>query len=317
MEDPARLLIVLSAIYAALSITYPDTKLGSAGISQLYVVLLMLNGAFALEQFLSTVLEWYRREVAPKTASKLDDEMIPVLEKIAKFVIYVFALVMMLGNLGIEITPLLAGLGIASLAVAIAIQDSLGNFFAGVNIAVDRPLRKDDYISTDAGVEGVVQEIGWRSTKILTTQNNIVVIPNTKLSQSTITNYYRPDEMVLYPGTVGVSYGADVDHVTRAIRSAILNAAGKCSLIDPAIEPAVRLDSFGDFALNFRYLFGLKDYRRRLDAADAVNRAIFQEFQKEGIEIPFPTRTLYTFQKAGQQKEGEKQEEKKKGKEKK
>ncbi len=293
MEHPSLLLVLLSAVFASLALTYPETKAGTAGLSHLYVVALMFNAAFALERLVTTLLDWYRKEIAPKTETKFDDEMVPVLEKTEKFVIYVFAFVLMLSNLGIEITPLLAGLGIASLAVALALQDSLGNFFAGVNIAVDRPLRKEDYISTDGGVEGVVQEIGWRSTKILTNQNNMVIIPNTKLAASTVINYYKPDETVLYPCTVGISYDDDVERASQAIRAAIAKAAEKYDQIDGRVEPVIRLDSFGDFSINFRFLVPLKDYRFHLNAADAVYRAIFYEFKGEGITIPYPTRTLY------------------------
>ncbi len=253
----------------------------------------MLVAAFALDRGLSTVIKWYKKEVAPKTESRLDDELIPIIEKVLRIFIYVVALMMVLGNLGIEITPLLAGLGIASLAVALALQDSLGNFFAGVNISVDRPLRKDDFIATDLGVEGMVQEIGWRSTKLLTLQNNHVIIPNTKLAQSVITNYYKPDETIIQSGTIGVAYNEDAEHVSSVIRAAILSASEKSQHIVKSYEPIVRLDSFGDFAINFKFFYKVKNYASRLPAADEVNRSILSQFRTHSIEIPFPTRVVY------------------------
>lgn len=312
MEDPARLLVIFTSLYIALNYTYPDIKIGSASLGQLYVVALMLNVAFALDRFVSTLLEWYMKEIAPKTESKMDDELIPVIEKIIKAAIYAVAFTMMLSNLGIEITPLLAGLGIASLAVALALQDSLGNFFAGVNISIDRPLRKGDYIITDGGIEGVVQEIGWRSTKILNYQNNIITIPNIKLAQSTIINFYKPDELVMYTNTIGISYEDDPDKVTEAIRAAILRVAKKQPVIDPSAGIMVRLDSFGDFSMNFRYIYGLRDYRKYKEVADAVNREILKEFRAQGITIPYPVRTLYIHSAPPRKEKSEKKMKKKK-----
>lgn len=302
MRAPAKLFVAFTSIFLSLSITYPDLQVAGAGPSSLYAVSLMIVGAFALDRLVSASLGWYKKEIAPKTGSKMDDEMVPIIEKVLRALIYVVALMMVLGNLGIEITPLLAGLGIASLAVALALQDSLGNFFAGVNIAVDRPLRKDDLVSTDFGVEGVVQEIGWRSTKILTPQNNLVIVPNTKLAQSVITNYHRPDEAVRMAGTVGVSYSADPDAVAEAIRRAIRKAAEKSESVEPSYVPIARLDSFGDFSLNFKFVFSAKNYGARLSAADEVNRAVLREFRAEGIEIPFPVRTVYSVPQEKEEK---------------
>lgn len=303
LRDPARLFAALSSVFLALNFTYPEIAIGALGLSSAYAAALMLVCAFALDRFMSASLEWYKKEIAPKTGTKMGDEMIPIMEKVLRIAIYVLALLMVLGNLGIEITPLLAGLGIASLAVALALQDSLGNFFAGVNIAVDRPLKKDDFISTDSGVEGVVQEIGWRSTKILTSQNNYVIIPNTKLAQSIITNYCRPDEKVSQNGTIGVSCGEDVERVSQAIKNAIRKAMEKSDAFQKDFEPRVRFDSFGDFSLNFKFTYAVKNYALRHAALDEINRAIFYEFKEEGITIPFPTRTIYSLQSQAEKAE--------------
>jgi len=295
LKDPARLLISFTAIFLSLNYAYPATKVGDLGLTALYTLALMLNAAFAVDRISTTVLRWYQHELAPKTNSTLDDELIPLIQKVIRAAIYIVAIMLILNNIGVQITPLLAGLGIASLAVALALQDSLGNFFAGVNIAVDRPLRRGDYISTDGGVEGVVQEMGWRSTKIINPQNNFIVIPNTKLAQGVITNYFRPDEKVLQTGTVGVSYDSDVNNVSKVIKDAITNATQASENLAPDVEPLVRLTSFADFFLEFKFTYAVKNYALRAAALDEVNRAIFYAFRKEGIEIPFPTRTVLTY----------------------
>ncbi|MDD5337777.1 MAG: mechanosensitive ion channel family protein, partial [Candidatus ainarchaeum sp.] len=292
LKGPAKLLIAFTAIFLSLNYTYPATKIGDLGLSALYTVALMVNAAFALDRISITLLKWYQTEIAPKTSSTLDDELVPLIQKVIRAVIYVVAILMILGNLGLQITPLLAGLGIASLAVALALQDSLGNFFAGVNIAVDRPLRRGDYISTDSGIEGVVQEMGWRSTRILNPQNNFIVVPNTKLAQGIITNYFKPDEKVLQTGSVGVSYDSDVNHVSEVIKKAI-EEASRSSQNLAEYEPQVRFTSFADSSLEFKFTYAVRNYTLRVAALDEVNRAIFYAFRKEGIEIPFPTRTIH------------------------
>ncbi|MBU0585899.1 mechanosensitive ion channel family protein [Candidatus Micrarchaeota archaeon] len=293
MRDPIRLLIVISATFISLSIAYSTFLLSGYSIISIYSIVLIFVGAFAVDRVMRVLIKWYKTDIAPKTSSNLDDELLPIIEKMLRVAIYVVAILMALTNLNVEITPLLAGLGIASLAVALALQDSLGNFFAGVNISVDQPLRKGDYIQTEGGIEGVVQEVGWRSTKILTLQNNFVVIPNSKLAQSVVTNYHRPNDEMVNGGVIGVSYNSDVDHVIQVIRNSIKKMSEDSDISITDAEPTVRLDSFGDFSLNFKYFYRVKNYTMRFKAIGALNRILFYEFKKEGIEIPFPVRVIY------------------------
>ncbi len=296
MADPVRFFVLSTGVFLALSYTYPEISIGSAGLASLYTLMLMLNGVFALDRFLSTALDWYKKELGHKTDSKMDNELVLIVKKAARIVVYTLTLLVVLGNLGIEITPFLAGLGIASLAVALALQDSLGNFFAGMNIAVDRPLKKGDFITIDSGAEGIVEEIGWRSTKMTTPQNNLVIIPNTKLAQSIITNYSRPDETVKHGGTVLVPYDEDVERVSEAIKRAIGEAAAKSANLIRNFKPVVYLESLGDSSLNFRFTYAVKSYFVRAAAQDEVNRAIFRKFWKERIKIHFSTKTVHSHQ---------------------
>ncbi len=305
MRDPIRLFILSLTIFLAINLTYPDFKINEKiGFSEIYSIILIFLCAFALNRFISNILEWYKKEIISKTdtRTKFDEEMISVIQKVLRFGIYGLALMMALCNLGIEITPLLAGLGIASLAVALALQDSLGNFIAGINISVDRPLKKDDLIRTDFGIEGIVQEIGWRSTKILTFQNNYVIIPNTKLAQSIITNYYRPDKTITQIGNIGVSHNSDVNHVSDVIKNTIKKTIAKSNNFVKDFEPIVFFDSFGDFSLNFKYVYKIKKYTIHLAATNEINRAIFYEFKKENIIVPFPTRLVHLHQRETEKK---------------
>lgn len=137
---------------------------------------------------------------------------------ILRGVVLGLGVLMLLDLAGISITPILASLGIGSLAVALALQDTLSNFFAGVAIAVDRPIRIGDYVRLESKDEGYVSEIGWRSTRIVTPTSNTVILPNSKLIGSVVVNYSMPDKDVIIP--IECSVGADAD-VTRVERTAL------------------------------------------------------------------------------------------------
>ncbi len=122
---------------------------------------------------------------------------------------------LVLGSLGISVTPLIASLGITSLAVALALQPTLENFFSGVQIIIDKPFRIGDFIELESGEQGFVDKIGWRSTWIKMLPNNIVIVPNSKVSQSKIINYYYPEKELSVPVEVGVHYNSDLEFVEK------------------------------------------------------------------------------------------------------
>src|SRR6266550_1952703 len=131
---------------------------------------------------------------------------------------------LLLDNLGIHLTALVTTLGIGSLAVALALQDTLGNFFAGLYLQADRPVRIGDYVRVDTGDEGTVMHIGWRSTRLRTITNNTVVLPNERLSKAVVTNYSLPDPEVAVDVRVTVAYDSDLDRVERLLAEAARHA---------------------------------------------------------------------------------------------
>ncbi len=206
---------------------------------------------------------------------------------------------LILDNLGISLTPIITTLGIGSLAVAIALQDTLGNFFAGLHLKADRPIEPGHYVRLESGQEGFVERIGWRSTSIRTLQNNTVVVPNSKLAQSIITNLSLPEERITVSIAIGVSY----DSAPEKIESVLLDEAKRAVeeveglLNDP--EAAVRfIPGFGDFALNFTLICHVRRFADQARVQHELRKRIFNRFAKEGIQIPFPTRTVYLKEKA-------------------
>src|SRR5512137_582162 len=171
---------------------------------------------------------------------------------VVKAVVYILGVLIMLNYLGISIAPIITALGVGGLAMALALQDTLSNLFAGINIMAEQTIRVVDFIRLETGQEGFVEDISWRTTRIRMLPNNMVIVPNNKLSQSVITNYNLPEQKMVLQVPVSVSYASDPDHVERVLldvaRDAVAEVPGL--LADPA--PSVRFTpGFGDSALAF------------------------------------------------------------------
>jgi small-conductance mechanosensitive channel len=226
-------------------------------------------------------------------------------QTIIKGTVLVIGFLILLGTLGLSITPLITALGVGGLAVALALQDTLSNLFAGIHILVEQPVRVGDFIRLETGQEGYVTDIGWRTTRIRMLPNNLVIIPNNKLSQSILTNYYLPEKKMALLIPIGVSYDADPDHVERVLVDEATKGAQEIPglLSDPA--PIARLiPGFGDFSLNFTLVCQVREFTDQFDVQHELRKRILKRFRKEGIEIPFPSRTVYTHPADGKTPEG-------------
>ncbi len=201
-------------------------------------------------------------------------------------------LLIFLDLLGISITPILASLGIGSLAVALALQDTLSNFFAGLYVAVDKPVQAGDFVRLETGDEGYVTDVGWRSTKLRTRAENTVIIPNSKLIGSVITNYHLPTREVMTTLKMGVQYGTDLERVERVVLDVARDVLKTTQGGAPEFEPAVRFQEFGDSSVNFTVAMHSKEISDSPQVIHDFIKKIHARFQKEGIVIPYPVRTL-------------------------
>ncbi len=207
------------------------------------------------------------------------------------FVIGMGALIF-LQLIGISITPILASLGIGSLAVALALQDTLSNFFAGIYVAVDKPVEVGQLIKLESGEEGHVIEVGWRSTRIRTLSNNVVVIPNSKLMGSVITNYHLLDKEMVLTVEVGVHYSSDLSHVERVAREVAKEVMKKFQPQVLRFEPDVRFHTFGESSIIFTVVLRAKEFIDHYTVKHEFIKMLHDRFRKEGIIIPYPIRTI-------------------------
>jgi small-conductance mechanosensitive channel len=203
-------------------------------------------------------------------------------------------LLIALNTLGISITPILTALGVGGLAVALALQDTLSNLFAGFYIGLAGQIRIGDYVKLDSGQEGYVTDISWRSTTIRALANNMIVVPNAKLAAAIVTNYDLPEKRISFQVPVSVSYDSDPDHVEKILVEEALAGAREIPglLAEPA--PFVRfIPGFGASSLDFTLICQVKEFVDQYLSQHELRKRIFKRFRQEGIEIPFPIRTLY------------------------
>ncbi len=285
----------VTALMMALQMAYPGFAIGSFRDFDLYVIAMLGIAGLVLSAVADTLLVWYGIEMhAGGRKTIKEEEVFPFVRNIVKIVIILIFLVFIMQRLGFDTTAILTGLGVGGLAVALALQDTLGNFFGGVHILVDKPFREEDYIKLENGLEGTVKQIGWRTTRMLTPTNTTVIVPNSKLAGAVLENFSSRTKGIGVSYTIGVDCKEDLEKIEKVLLEAVKNAAKTCETIDPATI-AVRFDNFGDYSLNFKYGYELKNYSGRINALKAVNREIFYSFKKEGIEIPFPVRTVYNI----------------------
>ncbi len=213
---------------------------------------------------------------------------------ILKGTILIVGFLIMLTALGISITPLITALGVGGLAVALALQDTLSNLFSGIHILMEKSVRVGDFVRLETGQEGYVEDITWRTTRIRMLPNNMVVIPNSKLAQSIVTNYYLPEKRMSLLISIGVSYSSDPDQVERILVEEAKNAVGSIPGLLGNPEPFVRfIPGFGDSSLDFTLICQVQEFVDQYLAQHELRKRIFRRFRDEGIEIPFPHRTVY------------------------
>ena len=221
-------------------------------------------------------------------------------QNVAQLIVILIGLLILLIHFGVSITPILTAFGVGGLAVALALQDTLSNLFGGFYVSLAGQVRMGDYIKLNTGEEGYVTDISWRSTTIRALTNNLIIIPNAKLAQAIVTNYYLPERRVALSIAVGVSYDADPDQVERVLLEEAHGAAGAVAglLTEPA--PSVRfIPGFGDSAMNFTLGCHVAEFVDQYSVQHELRKRILRRFRKEGIDMPYPTRTVYVREQAG------------------
>ena len=215
-----------------------------------------------------------------------------VLTRSINFLVLAVSFFIVLDALGFSISPLLAGLGIGGIAVALALQPVLSNTLASTYIVSDGAINVGDYIELESGVRGYVTELGWRTTKVRTPFNNMVIIPNSRLSDAIITNYFAPTSDMWVMVTGGVSYESDLDHVERVALEVAREVIRECPGAVKDAEPWFGFDNFGDSNIDFWFFIQAVDRLGTFAVKSDMVKRLHQRFRQEGIEINYPVRRL-------------------------
>jgi small-conductance mechanosensitive channel len=280
-------LLVLTSIYVGLELlTLPPRfeRLGSRLIFALTVLVVFY--------FPAKVLVIFLRRIGQRNPG-MEQATNPAI-LVVRGLFALLAVIIVLENLGISLTAVWTTLGVGSVAVALALQETLSNLFAGLYLLADRPVSPGDYIKLDSGQEGFVVSIGWRSTTLRTQSNNIVFVPNSTMARAVIVNYSLPELQVSVSIPVHVSYGSDPSQVERALLEVTREAAqdGLAGLLlDP--PPSVTLNpGFGESSLDFSLSINARRFEDQVPVQSELRKRILARFAKEGISVPFPMRTI-------------------------
>jgi len=204
----------------------------------------------------------------------------------------VLAILIILSTMGVSVTPIVASLGITSLAVALALQPTLENFFSGIQLVMDKPIRIGDFIELDSGEQGFVEKIGWRSTWVRMLPNNIVIMPNSKLSNSKLINYYYPERELSVPVEVGVHYNSDLEHVEEVCLDVANTILKEHEYGVKTYQPFVIFHTFDNSSINLTIMLRTREYFNRFFIKSAFIKMLKKRFDEEGIVIPFPITAL-------------------------
>lgn len=260
-------------------------------IKDIFVLLLVLLSIYVSRRIINTTIKWYANK--ERRRLKIEKTALMSLGTFFNIFIMVIALIIVLAQFGVEITPLLASLGIGGLAIAFALQSTISNYFSGVYMATDKTVRIGDYIELDNEKKGYVERMTWRTVWIKTLAGNMVVIPNSRLSDSILINYSQPRGERGFVIDWGVAYDSDLKKVEKVSLKVARHVSKTVDGAVPDFEPLFRFKNFGDSNINCYIVLRVKDYVGKFLVRHEFVKQLKEEFDKEGIEISFPCRNVY------------------------
>lgn len=276
---------LLAALVAAQLTPLPEAT--RRVLSESGRVVLIFSLSLVAARFLSELVR-HKSDRLPQAlpASTLSQNLVRIL-------VMGLGLVVIAGQLGIAITPIVTALGVGSLAVALALQPTLANFFAGFHITLARQIRVGDFIELENGAQGYVQDISWRSTQIRELPNNLIIIPNARLAEIVVKNYSLPETDQAALVQVGVAYGSNLAQVERVTVETALEVQRSVPGADPAFEPFIRFHTFGNSSIDLTVILRVREFVDRYRVTHEFVKRLHDRYRAAAIEIPFPQRVMH------------------------
>lgn len=216
-----------------------------------------------------------------------------LISNLAKISVLILGTLILLQTVGVEITPIVTTLGVGGLAVGLALQDTLANLFSGFYLLISKQVRTGDYVKLDDGYEGYVTDITWRNTTIREIQNNIIIVPNSRLASAIFTNYHLPEKIITLTMDIGIGYDSDLEQVERVTVEVAKEVMAEIAPELGEFEPNIRFHSFNDFSIDFKLYMRVNEYFDQRIGRHLLIKKLHKRYQQEGIQIPFPIRDVY------------------------
>jgi small-conductance mechanosensitive channel len=286
LDFPIQLVIYASGLLVIQSLIPKETLDVMAHLVIGFKIVCIISVAMFIDKFLTGLIRIYSDKIEVfKTAGSLANGLV-------RLVVMGLGGLIVLDSLSVSITPIIASLGIGSLAVALALQPTLENFFSGIQLVADKPVQVGQFVKLESGEEGTVTKIGWRSTWITMPNNNTIVIPNKMLVNTRLLNYFYPDKEIAVLVGVGIHYGSDLEKVERVTvevaRETLKQVPGGVA----SFEPFIRYHTFADFSINFNVIMRAQDWPSTHLVKHEFIKRLQKRYAKEGISIPYPIRTV-------------------------
>jgi small-conductance mechanosensitive channel len=249
-------------------------------------------GRLVVLGFSIVIVSRFASGITTHYASRLFPSSVSIAKIVVNVIVMTFGLLIIFQTMGIKITPILTALGVGGLAVALALQDTLANFFSGLQVLASHQINVGDYVHLDGGQEGFVNDIGWRSATIKMLNNNIVIVPNKKLAEAILINFSLEEREFAVRTSLGVAYDSDLEHVERVTLEVVRDVIARTEGAVKGFEPLVRYTAFGDSSIQFNVIVRYSDYGAQVLAQHELIKALHKRYRQEGIEIPYPVRTV-------------------------
>lgn len=292
-RGPVTAIIILAGAYIAATVPLTLSDAVQGVVNRVAAVMAIAIGAFLIINISGAVLNWLEEYLQNTDPDNAGNWALPLARRGVMIVVVAMGAMVSLDILGINISPLIAGLGIGGLAVALALQPTLTNLFAGTYVITEGVVNAGDYIEMENGITGYVIDVNWRSTRLRTWTNNLVVIPNSRFSETIITNYSKPDEHVNVYLTCGVAYESDLQRV-EDVSMDVMN------LVEQQHPGVVRdygvyfgYDTFGESNIDFWLFMQAQDRLASFEVRSELIKQLHSRLIDEGITINYPVRTLH------------------------
>jgi small-conductance mechanosensitive channel len=277
------LISVIVGIYVGLvNSPLPQTTL--LYVEKFHRVIIILITTIILGRVIKGMFRAYtQREEGIKRSLSLFNTIISI-------TVYSVGGMVVLDAMGISITPIITALGVGGLAVALALQDTLSNLFAGIHITIAHILKPGDYILLSSGEEGTVSDITWRCTTLTTQSNNVVVIPNSKLAATIVTNYSLPEKSLDISVLMNISYNCDLEKVEKVTLDEVCKVMQEMGM--QKTDPTFRVKELGEFAVKCGVSVTVHEFKQQYIARHNIIKHLHKRYKQEGIEIAFPARNV-------------------------